>query len=1044
MIVLHAAARAHEFFVWGECDAGRGSDDGGMRGVRAPHPHPYCAQGAELAGALAEILPGGWTPGVPAELRTVWLPTLEGMPIASSGLIAPPPEPDARAVIAAWSVPCLRLDVISRVDLLALALDRRVLAPGIVPGRDLAFWANALRFASALVTRQQMLPSLARRGGRWHACWKAAFCGADASRLEALAHAMPHACRALSGDAATAPETPAVTVLTEFIDRLVDHLARPQPEPAGRSPGSGCETVHDRWLLALRTADGEMEGDEEEIAALAAQIGEWQRPIALVSGAPVKLCFRLEEPPESEPPRRTRSAPGPGARSGRKPPPQLWRIRYLLQPAHDPSLLIEASEVWKARSGKLAALGLGGFKLKEYVLAALGQASGLCPRIEASLKHAAPGGYALDTAGAHDFLLAKAWALEQAGFGVMLPAWWTGKGTRLRLATHAAVKSPKMERGSGMTLESMIRFDWQIALGEDALTRRELERLARLKAPLVRLRGQWVQLAAEEIEAALALWSKKGSGKVRLRELIQMALSAPRTVGGINFDGVRADGWVAELLARLEGRAEFEELPAPEGFSGRLRPYQVRGFSWLAFLRRWGLGACLADDMGLGKTIQLLALIEREWEAGHRAPVLLVSPTSVTGNWQKEAARFTPRLPVLVHHGTERNKGPAFARAAVQHALVVTSYALLVRDLDLFKPVEWGAVVLDEAQNIKNPDTKQARAARALTAAGRIALTGTPVENNVGELWSIMEFANPGLLGSQAEFRRRFFLPIQVDRDPAAIEGLKRLTGPFILRRLKSDKRIIADLPEKQEMKVYCPLTREQASLYAAVVQEADEAIAQADGIQRKGLVLATLTKLKQVCNHPAHFLGDHSPLPNRSGKLSRLTEMLEEVLSEGDRALVFTQFSEMGELLRRHLQESFAREVLFLHGGVAAQARERMVERFQEGDDAPPIFLLSLKAGGTGLNLTRANHVFHFDRWWNPAVEDQATDRAFRIGQMRNVQVHKFLCQGTLEERIDEMIERKKGIAAGVIGTGEGWLTELSSAELRDLFALRSEAIQE
>jgi SNF2 family DNA or RNA helicase len=424
--------------------------------------------------------------------------------------------------------------------------------------------------------------------------------------------------------------------------------------------------------------------------------------------------------------------------------------------------------------------------------------------------------------------------------------------------------------------------------------------------------------------------------------------------------------------------------------------------------------------------------------------MLLVCPTSVTGNWQKEAARFTPQLPVLVHHGTERIKGAAFAEAAAGQALVVTSYSLLHRDLEMFKQVPWAAVVLDEAQNVKNPETKQAKAARALESSCRIALTGTPVENNVGDLWSIMEFLNPGFLGGQSDFKRRFFLPIQVERDPAAAAQLKRLTGPFILRRLKTDKRIIADLPDKLEMKVFCPLTKEQASLYQAVVQEAGEALEGSEGIQRKGLVLATLMKLKQVCNHPAQFLGDNSALPGRSGKLARLGEMLEEVLAVGERALVFTQFSEMGGLLQRHLQETFGQEALFLHGATPRKQRDRMAERFQGETGAPGIFVLSLKAGGTGLNLTRANHVFHFDRWWNPAVENQATDRAFRIGQTRNVQVHKFVCQGTLEDKIDEMIERKKEIAANVVGAGEGWLTELTNAELKELFALRAEAVQE
>ncbi len=357
----------------------------------------------------------------------------------------------------------------------------------------------------------------------------------------------------------------------------------------------------------------------------------------------------------------------------------------------------------------------------------------------------------------------------------------------------------------------------------------------------------------------------------------------------------------------------------------------------------------------------------------------------------------------------------------------------------------WAAVILDEAQNIKNPETKQAQAARSLQADSRITLTGTPVENHVGDLWSIMEFLNPGFLGSQATFKRNFFVPIQANHDPDATKRLKQLTGPFVLRRLKTDKSIIADLPDKLEMKVFCTLTKEQASLYEAVVRDAAEKMDAADGIQWKGVVLATLSKLKQVCNHPAQFLGDNSAIPNRSGKLARLTEMLEEVLEAGDRALIFSQFSEMGAIIQRHLQETFGREVLFLHGEVSKKQRDEMVERFQQGGaQSPRIFMLTVKAGGTGLNLTGANHVFHFDRWWNPAVENQATDRAFRIGQTRNVQVHKFLCVGTLEERIDEMIERKQAIAGSVVGTGEAWLTELSTAELKELFALRQEAVAE
>jgi SNF2 family DNA or RNA helicase len=447
--------------------------------------------------------------------------------------------------------------------------------------------------------------------------------------------------------------------------------------------------------------------------------------------------------------------------------------------------------------------------------------------------------------------------------------------------------------------------------------------------------------------------------------------------------------------------------------------------------------------MGLGKTIQTLALVQRHREDGEPRPVLLVCPTSVVGNWQKEAARFTPELPVLVHHGTARKRGPAFRAEAGRHAMVISSYALLHRDEELLRQVDWAGVVLDEAQNIKNPETKQARAARGLPAGFRVTLTGTPVENNVGDLWSVMEFLNPGFLGPRAAFHRKFFVPIQVYSDQRAAERLRRVTGPFILRRLKSDKSIIADLPEKNEMKVFCNLTKEQASLYESVVKDAEEAIESSEGIERKGLVLATLSKLKQVCNHPAQFLKDNSAIPGRSGKLSRLGEMLEETLAVGDRSLIFTQFAEMGQIIRKYLQETYGVEVLFLHGGTPKKQRDVMVERFA-APDGPRIFLLSLKAGGTGLNLTSANHVFHFDRWWNPAVENQATDRAYRIGQRRNVQVHKFVCGGTLEERIDEMIERKKEVAGRVVGTGEAWLSEMSNAQLRELFALRKDAVGE
>ncbi|MBO0862769.1 MAG: DEAD/DEAH box helicase, partial [Chloracidobacterium sp.] len=637
------------------------------------------------------------------------------------------------------------------------------------------------------------------------------------------------------------------------------------------------------------------------MAELAAQTREWRRPIMISAGAPFRLCFRLEEPgmetvgPKGRGTEREREDAISPSRRPASPPSQNWHVRYLLQAADDPSLLVPVADVWKAKGRVAEALKRGKFEPREYLLSALGQAAGLSSHIERSLKTATPGGYDLDAAGAHEFLAEKAWFLEQAGYGVMLPAWWTRKGSKLRLSMRAnvrTVRNPKLQTGGGLTLDRIIEFDWQVALGGDALSLDELQALAKLKSPLVRFRGQWVQLNADEIQTALNFWKEKATGRATMREVVEMSLGRAKTPGGLAFDGVTADGWIGDFLAQLEGRSAFEELPVPDQFRGVLRPYQTRGYSWLGFLKRWGLGACLADDMGLGKTVQTLALIEREWHADGKRPTLLVCPTSVISNWRKEAARFTPDLPVMIHHGVTRAKGAAFKKEAVKSAMVVSSYPLLQRDSEILKDVSWSGIILDEAQNIKNPETKQSRAARALKSDYRVALTGTPVENNVGDLWAIMEFLNPGFLGPQSEFKKTFFIPIQAQRDAEASERLKRLTGPFILRRLKTDKSIIADLPEKNEMKVFCPLTKEQASLYAAVAQDAIRSIGESEGIQRRGQVLATLSKLKQVCNHPAQFLSDNSAIPGRSGKLARLTEMLEEALSEGDRALVFSQFA--------------------------------------------------------------------------------------------------------------------------------------------------------
>lgn len=1026
MIILHACFFDKQFLLWGESPPETNSKSEPSHKTDAQISFPFDAGFKNLSNTLKAIEFGHKIYKRDSSQALVWLPTKGDAPLTSSHIINIPPTNRRKIKIQPWRVTVLAFNLDRAVNILCQCMDKALLAPGILIGNDLAYWATALRFAGSIVAREKFIPSLLEEKKQFRAIWKPVFEAKEGEILNALAKGMPDVCRAASLDAKTQPDTSANVVLSGFLQQAVDYLVR-SAQLNHRSLRKSFDSLHDQWLFALGSPDGVMKGGLSELAQLASQVKNWQRPISVFSEAPFRLYFRLEEPSEQKKSRKK----------------DTWYVRYLLQDASDPTLLIPVEEAWNAKGQKAKLLNRAGFQPHEYMLFSLGQASNMCPNVEASLKTNNPGGYEIDDQGAYVFLTERAAILKQMGYGVMLPAWWTRKGTKQRLTLKAKVKSPQMQSGGGLSLNELIDFQWEIALGDKKISLRELQQLAKMKSSLAKIRGQWVEINAEEIQQAIDYWKSKKETKASLCEIVQMSLGQASTPSGFDFGGVTATGWIKDSLHQLNSKSSFREIAVHEKFNGTLRPYQIKGYSWLSLLQQWGLGACLADDMGLGKTIQTLALIQCNWHTKAKRPVLLICPTSVVGNWHKEASRFTPELPILVHHGVARIKGETFKKKVREYAIVISSYALLHRDFETLKKVSWSGVVLDEAQNIKNPVTKQSQAARSLPADYRIALTGTPVENNIGDLWSIMEFLNPGFLGTQAAFKRSFFVPIQARRDPEAIQRLKKITGPFILRRLKTDKSIIHDLPEKMEMKVFCNLTKEQASLYEAVVNDVTEALQSAEGIQRKGLVLSTLSKLKQICNHPAHFAGDRSSIPNRSGKLARLTEMLEEVHEIGDRALIFTQFTEMGSLLQTYLQEQFGREVLFLHGGVAKKSRDQLVERFQ-CDEGPNLFILSLKAGGTGLNLTQANHVFHFDRWWNPAVENQATDRAFRIGQNKNVQVHKFLCVGTLEEQIDEMIESKKEMAEGVVGTGEGWLTELSTDELKDLFTLRKEAVAE
>jgi len=1019
---------------------------------RQPFDHPFAADASRLRDAM-----GPTAESAARSDLTLLLPTRGRRPAASPGLrtVEPRSTRTASPRLARWRVSSLALPAAPGLDAL---LELTSTAPeGVAVGDSVHALARLVLVALDLTARGRVLPGIARDAdGRLEARWLPAPDAADAERIRALAEALPPVCLAEARDGSADGQDPAA-VARELISAVVDAVARAglaerrfvSPRggrrPAARGPAEA-------FLASLTAADAVIDADPDGLAQLERSLAEWHRS-AIPQAGPVRTCFRLVPPDEQGAGDAAPGAP-PLDQPGRD-RDGAWRIEFLLQAREDPSLLVPAERVWRARS-RITALNRTIEHPHEQLLADLGRASRLWPELESALEDAHPTSLQTDVRGAHGFLAEAAPLLEQAGFGVLLPPWWRSRAARLGLRVRARSAQPDRVTTTGLLgLEGLVDYRYEVALGDERLSEAELRELAELKQPLVRVRGRWVELRPDEIEAALRSLETPPAD-ASAASLLRQQLGLEPSASGLPVVGIDADGWLGELLA---ADRRIEAVPTPTGFHGELRPYQERGLGWLLFMSRVGLGACLADDMGLGKTIQLLGLLLAERQpngpvperpAGPRrrrrariAPTLLVCPMSVVGNWQREAERFAPGLSVHVHHGAGRFAGPRFAVAARRADLVITTYGLATRDADQFGAIAWRRVVLDEAQNIKNPETRQSRAIRAFRAEQRIAMTGTPVENRLGELWSIMDFCNPGLLGASGRFRTRFAVPIERYRDDEAAERLRRIITPFVLRRLKTDRSIIADLPDKIEMKVYCNLTREQASLYQAVVDDMLARIDSSEGIERRGLVLATLLKLKQVCNHPAHLLGDGSRLDGRSGKLARLEEILEEALAEGDRALCFTQFAEMGHLLRAHLGQRLGTDVPFLHGGVSKATRDAIVSRFQAGD-GPPVLLLSLKAGGVGLNLTAANHVVHFDRWWNPAVEEQATDRAFRIGQRRNVQVRKLVCVGTLEERIDQMIEHKRELAERVVGAGEDWLTELSTAQLRELVALSADAVAE
>ncbi|MGW2017019.1 DEAD/DEAH box helicase [Streptomyces sp. NPDC001927] len=897
-------------------------------------------------------------------------------------------------------VPAVLVPVRDALPLLTRARFSDVASPAA------AFWGAAALFALHLAAKGLLLPGLTPTD---RDAWRAGPLGAEElADLRSLAASMPPTAHAvpLSADRPLLLPEPE-GLLRAFVDAVVDGLPR---TPAAPLAAGGPAFAAD---------------EPQELPAQRA----WAADVAAGHDAGVRLSLRLELPGLSE-----RAAPA-------------FRAVLQMHSVADPTLVADAAEVWAGSGPAAAAFGP---RARMDALLALRRAARAWAPLAPLLSAAVPDAVELADDEVTDLLGPAARALAATGVQIHWPrdlahgltasavigpvGGDNAEPTRDTDAqgTGSVADGDPGRRSSALpsflSADALLAFNWRFAIGDQDLTRAELDQLAESARPVVRLRDQWVLVDPAEVRRARASQDRK----VTPVDALGAVLTGTADVDGTRVE-VRASGWLEQLRARLaDPEGGPQEVPQPAALAATLRDYQLRGLNWLHRMTSLGLGGCLADDMGLGKTITLIALhLHRQSDPSAAGPTLVVCPTSLMGNWQREIEKFAPGTPVRRFHGPSRS-----LEGLADGEFVLTTYGTMRLDTDRLAERTWGMVVADEAQHVKNPYSATARQLRTLGAKARVALSGTPVENNLSELWAILDWTTPGLLGRLGTFRTRYASAVEGGEDPAAAERLAALVRPFLLRRRKSDPGIAPELPPKTETDRAVSLTEEQAGLYEAVVRETLAAIAEADGMERRGLVVKLLTGLKQICNHPAQYLKEERPrIAGRSGKLELLDELLDTILAEDASVLVFTQYVQMARLLESHLAARGVR-TQFLHGGTPVAERERMVARFQSGE--VPVFLLSLKAAGTGLNLTRAGHVVHYDRWWNPAVEAQATDRAYRIGQTQPVQVHRLIAEGTVEDRIADMLLRKRALADSVLGTGEAALTELTDAELADLVSLR------